>query len=236
MDRILVIDDDRELCELVAEYLLAEDISAEAVHNGREGLTRALSGKYALVILDVMLPGMNGSEVLRQIRGASAVPVIMLTARGEDVDRIIGLELGADDYLAKPFHPRELVARIHAVLRRTQQPHTVVAAPARLRIGSVELDAGSRQVLLGGTPIDLTTVEFDLLQVLLEGAGSVVSRQDLARRVLGRDFDPFDRSIDVHVSNLRRKLGVGERIKSLRGTGYLYALPGKQKNAARESK
>jgi two-component system, OmpR family, response regulator CpxR len=179
-----------------------------------------------------MLPGMNGFEVLRRVRTLSRTPVLMLTARGEEVDRIVGLEIGADDYLPKPFNPRELVARIRAILRRanpgTDNGHAT-RRRIRLVIGDVELDGGSRLVRRGGLDVNLTTVEFDLLQALMETAGRAVTREELTRAVLGRDFSTFDRSIDTHVSNLRRKLGPTgngtERIKTVRNVGYLYALP-----------
>jgi two-component system, OmpR family, response regulator CpxR len=232
MEKILIIDDDRELCELVREYLATEGLRAEAVHNGRDGAARALSGDFDLVVLDVMLPILNGTQVLQKIRATSRIPVVMLTARGEDVDRIVGLELGADDYLPKPFNPRELAARIRAVLRRTRQPQTPGALPL-IRVGDIELDAGARRATRKGTALPLTTLEFDLLQVLLESAGSVVNRNEIARRVLGRDFDPLDRSIDVHVSNLRRKLGAPEKIKSVRGVGYQYAVHAAEAATAR---
>jgi two-component system response regulator CpxR len=177
-------------------------------------------------MLDVMMPGTGGFEVLRRIREHSRIPVLMLTARGDTQDRILGLEMGADDYLPKPFDPAELVARIRAILRRSSP---LRQAPAAVTIGDIELDGGARVVRRGGVSLDLTTVEFDLLVALTRVAGSTVSRQDLVRNVLGRDFSPFDRSIDTHICNLRRKLGPleggGERIKGVRGTGYLYALP-----------
>jgi two-component system, OmpR family, response regulator CpxR len=223
MEKILIVDDDRELAELVREYLASEGMDVEAVHNGREGASRALSGEYDLVILDVMLPAMSGTEVLQRIRSSSQIPVIMLTARGEDVDRILGLELGADDYMPKPFNSRELAARIRAVLRRHRRIQSS-ASVALLRVGDIELDPGSREVRRAGTRIPLTSLEFDLLQLLLDRAGSVVPRGELSRRVLGREFDPFDRSVDVHVSSLRRKIGPGELIKCVRGIGYLFAL------------
>jgi len=183
-------------------------------------------------VLDVMLPGMNGLDVLRKLRATSSVPVLLLTARGQDVDRIVGLELGADDYLPKPFNPRELVARIRAILRRTkggeggerQAPQTSV------RVGDVELNPATRTVLRGGEAVDLTAVEFNLLDVLLREAGRVVTRDELAKIALGRMFSPYDRSIDMHISKLRKKLGEdgkgGERIKTVRGVGYIYAAPG----------
>jgi len=226
------VDDDVELCDLVKEFLQPEGLQVEAVHNGNRGLERALSGEHALVVLDVMLPGMNGLDVLRKLRATSSVPVLLLTARGQDVDRIVGLELGADDYLPKPFNPRELVARIRAILRRTkggeggerQAPQTSV------RVGDVELNPATRTVLRGGEAVDLTAVEFNLLDVLLREAGRVVTRDELAKIALGRMFSPYDRSIDMHISKLRKKLGEdgkgGERIKTVRGVGYIYAAPG----------
>ncbi len=228
MSRILVIDDDIDLCEMIGDYLAAEGFTLDSVHNGEEGVQQALAGNHALVVLDVMLPEMSGFEVLRRIRTASAVPVLMLTARGDDVDRIVGLELGADDYLPKPFNPRELVARIRAIQRRISAAAVEVALPpsAHVLLGDVELDSAARVVYRGGTPLDLTSVEFSLLHVLLRLAGQVVSREDLSRQALGRQLQAYDRTIDVHVSNLRKKLGPlgngGERIKSVRGIGYIY--------------
>lgn len=231
MDRILVVDDDVELCSLVGEYLGAEGIEVESVHDGERGLQRALGGSYVLVVLDVMLPGINGFEVLRRIRNSSRIPVLLLTARGEDVDRIVGLEIGADDYLPKPFNPRELVARIHAILRRTQladKPREAQLAEI-LRVGDVELDPATRTVRQAGKPVELTSVEFNLLQVLLSEAGRVVTRERLADSVLSRKFSPFDRSIDMHVSKVRKKLGDSEgeteHIKTVRGVGYIFARP-----------
>jgi two-component system response regulator CpxR len=228
MESILIIDDDEELCGLVTRYLKSEGFAAEAVHNGVQGAEKALSGDYVLVVLDVMLPGANGFEVLRQLRRKSAVPVLMLTARGDDVDRIVGLEIGADDYLPKPFNPRELVARIRAVLRRTQAPKNGVPENdgEHLHVGDIELDSAARLVRRDGEAVDLTGAEFDLLSILLRNAGQVVTREELVRQVLGRSLTPLDRSIDTLVSNLRRKLGHArdgvERIKSLRGIGYVY--------------
>ena len=231
MDRVLVIDDDVELCGLVAEYLGPEGFSVESVVDGIRGLDRALNGDHLLVVLDVMLPGLNGFEVLRRIRAKSRIPVLLLTARGEDVDRIVGLEIGADDYLPKPFNPRELVARIRAILRRTRSTEKAgTASPSEiLRVGDVELDSGTRTVLLKGRPVDLTSVEFGLLQVLLREAGQVVPRERLTDMVLSRKFSPFDRSIDMHVSKIRKKLGDsdsnGDHIKTVRGVGYIFARP-----------
>jgi two-component system, OmpR family, response regulator CpxR len=233
--RILIVDDDVELCELVAEYLKPEGYAVEMVHNGLQSVDRLLAGKFALVILDVMLPGIKGFEVLRRIRASSSVPVIMLTARGDDVDRILGLEIGADDYLPKPFNPRELTARVQAVLRRTQAAATTTSDSPAIPIvfGDIELDPGARIVRRGSRAVDVTSVEFGLLAVFLQSPGRVISRDDLAKDVLGRELSAFDRSIDVHISNLRKKLGPapggGERIKNIRGVGYIYATPNKSR-------
>lgn len=232
MDRVLIVDDDFELCNLVSEYLAPEGFRVESVHDGENGLQRALGGNYLLVVLDVMLPGMSGFDVLRRLRATSRVPVLLLTARGEDVDRIVGLEIGADDYLPKPFNPRELLARIRAVLRRTSaDPKGIGAArtPEILRIGDIELDPATRTVKHAGEAVDLTSVEFNLLEVLLREAGRVVTREELVSAVLSRKFSPFDRSIDMHVSKVRKKLGDGdgdaEHIKTVRGVGYIFARP-----------
>ena len=231
VDRILVIDDDAELCGLVGEYLEPEGFEIEAVYDGHRGLERALSGDHLLVVLDVMLPGMNGFDVLRRLRNSSKIPVLLLTARGEDVDRIVGLEIGADDYLPKPFNPRELVARIRAILRRTQSAEKAGAAPIPevLQVGDVELDPATRTVKHHGRPVELTSVEFNLLEVLLSEAGRVVTREHLVDAVLSRKFSPFDRSIDMHVSKVRKKLGDSDNgsdyIKTVRGVGYIFARP-----------
>ena len=228
MDHLLIIDDDVALCGLVTEYLEQLGFLVESVHRGEAGVERALAGNHALVVLDVMLPGLNGFEVLRRIRAESQIPVLMLTAKGEDVDRIVGLEIGADDYLGKPFNPRELTARIRAILRRTSAKAGADRGPGkRLTVGDVELDNGTRAVSLAGENVELTAVEFDLLEKLLRAAGRIVTREELSRQVLGRSASPFDRSIDMHISNLRKKLGrLGEleRIKTVRGVGYIYAL------------
>lgn len=224
--RILVVDDDAELSALLVDYLGTEGFVVETVGDGRLGLERAREGGFALVILDVMLPSMQGLDVLRALRTTSSVPVLMLTARGDDVDRIVGLEIGADDYLGKPFNPRELVARIRAVQRRAERP-PAEGSRSELVVGDVSLHPGTRRVTRGTDEIPLTSVEYTLLETLLRGAGHVLDREELCQKVLGRRFSPYDRSIDVHVSNLRRKLGVDhrgrERIKTVRGTGYLYA-------------
>jgi two-component system response regulator CpxR len=226
MERILIVDDDVELCALVKEYLSAEEFQVDAVHSGNQGLERALSGDYGLVVLDVMLPGKNGLDVLREVRQHSQLPVLILTARGEDVDRIVGLEIGADDYLPKPFNPRELLARIRAILRR------IGAAGEQgspVSVGDVELDPATRMVRKAGAPVELTSVEFSLLEALLRAAGQVVTRERLVNEVLGRKFMPYDRSVDMHVSKIRKKLGEqpdgSERIKAVRGVGYIYVRP-----------
>jgi two-component system response regulator CpxR len=228
MERLLVIDDDAELCQLVTRFLSREGFAIHWVAGGVAGLEQALAEDYSLILLDVMMPDREGFDVLRGIRERSRVPVLMLTARGDTRDRIRGLEMGADDYLPKPFDPDELVARIRAILRRAAPQ----SAPAPMAVGDIELDGGARTVRRGGRAVDLTTVEFDLLAALMRAAGSTVSREELVRGVLGREFSPFDRSIDTHVCNLRRKLGPlaggGERIKGVRGAGYLYALQGRQ--------
>ena len=231
MEQILIIDDDVALCELVTEYLQPLDFQIESVHRGDLGAERALAGEHSIVVLDVMLPGLNGFEVLRRIRAESKVPVLMLTARGDDVDRIVGLEIGADDYLPKPFNPRELVARIRAILRRTSLEKPADQTTAKtLAVGDIELDMGTRVTRRDGEIVDLTAVEFDLLEKLLRAAGRILTREELSKSVLGRSPSPFDRSIDMHISNLRKKLGHQfddlERIKTVRGVGYIYAQAG----------
>jgi DNA-binding response OmpR family regulator len=228
MERVLLVDDDAELCRLVTRFLAREGFATSWAPNGTAGVERARAEDYALIMLDVMMPDTDGFEVLRQVRQQSRTPVLMLTARGDTHDRIRGLEMGADDYLPKPFDPAELVARIRAILRRSA-PHG--PGWAAMALGDIELDGGTRSVRRSGTLLDLTTVEFDLLAALMRVAGNTVSREELVRDVLGREFSAFDRSIDTHVCNLRRKLGPledgGERIKGVRGAGYLYASPAK---------
>ena len=227
--KILIIDDDTGLCELLESYLSSEGYVVEASHDGADGAQRALSQHYAFVVLDVMLPTVNGFDVLRRIRQGSQVPVLMLTARGDEIDRIVGLEMGADDYLPKPFNPRELVARLRAIQRRSDAfPAGTGPSADVLRVGDLSLDLGTRTVSRADIPVELTSLEFSVLEALVRQAGSVMSRDDLTRRALGREFSSFDRSIDVHVSSLRKKLGPApggdERIKSVRGVGYIYAF------------
>ncbi|HLJ29323.1 MAG TPA: response regulator transcription factor [Candidatus Angelobacter sp.] len=231
MTSVLLIDDDTELTKLLEEYLEEEQFHLEAAHDGVTGLEKALKNQYAVVVLDVMLPGMSGLDVLKQLRQKSTVPVLMLTARGSELDRILGLELGADDYLPKPFNPRELVARLRAILRRTTSGG-VTASGQPVHLADVELHPESRSVTCAGKPVTLTGAEFDLLFTFLRNPGKIISREDLTQAALGRPMSPMDRSIDVHVSNLRRKLGGydgnHERIKAIRGSGYVYLLPGEQ--------
>ena len=226
MNRILIIDDDTELCALVARFLGSEGFAVDRAADASQGVGLALSGSYALIMLDVMMPDLCGFEVLRRIRACSRTPVLMLTARGDTHDRVLGLELGADDYLPKPYDPSELAARIRAILRRSE-PSSGSAPSTPLTVDDIELTASTRAVTRYGKPIELTAVEFDLLEVLMKVAGTVVRREDLVRTVLGREFSPYDRSIDTHVCNLRKKIGRlkdgTDRIKGLRGTGYLYA-------------
>ncbi len=220
---ILLIDDDTDLCELLVDYLANDGFTVESVHDGQLGLERARSGQHGLIVLDVMLPHLNGFELLRTLRQHSFVPILMLTARGDDIDRIVGLEMGADDYLAKPFNPRELVARIRAIQRRAAAPNLPSEA---LCVGDVELHSERRTVHCAGQPLNLTGVELVLLEQLLRAAPQALSRDALCSAALGRPYSPLDRSIDTHVSNLRKKLGPrsdgGERIIAVRSVGYAY--------------
>lgn len=231
MNRILLADDDTELCEMLQEYLAAEGFDVEAVHDGEAALQQALTNAHDLLVLDVMMPKRNGFDVLRDLRKTSLIPVLMLTARDEDVDSIVGLELGADDYLPKPCNPRVLVARIRAVLRRTlagAEDAGTNGQPDILTLDDLEMHTGSRTVELSGRPVTLTSTEYSVLEVLLREAGHVVSKADLSERALCRPLTRYDRSIDMHLSSLRKKLGAlpggAERIKTVRGVGYQYTL------------
>lgn len=219
---VLIVDDDVELGSLLREYFEAEDLRVRLAHDGRAGLDEARKPGVDLIVLDVMMPELNGMEVLKELRKESGTPVIMLTARGDDLDRIQGLELGADDYLPKPCNPRELLARIRAVLRRS----SATAGKNEIEIDDLEMNIGARQLLRAGEDVDLTSTEFSILQVLLQHQGEVVSKRDLYIFALNREPVQHDRSIDMHVSNLRRKLGPlpsGEaRIETIRGIGYQY--------------
>jgi len=222
---ILLIDDDAELCSLLGEFLQREGFHVEFEHEGLRGLEKALEPGVDLVVLDVMLPGIDGFEILRRLRPKSKVPVIMLTARGEEVDRIVGLEMGADDYLAKPFSPRELVARIRAVLRRT--PADGAAAESAIQWGPLRLDLRARRAEVGENDLELTSAELRILELLVRADTRTVSRDELMLQALGRRLLPTDRSLDTHVSNLRRKLQrYTERVsvQSVRGSGYALTL------------
>jgi two-component system response regulator CpxR len=225
MNKILIIDDDEELCELVSEYLSAEDFLVVSAYDGEIGLNKALSGDYDLAILDVMLPKINGFDVLRQLRERSKMPVLMLTARGDDTERIVGLEIGADDYLPKPFNPRELLARLRAILRRARSDGS---SPEKLQVDDLEISTSSRSVRIDGREISVTSVEFDLLRALVKEAGKIVKKDALSEEVLERELSPYDRSLDMHISNLRKKLGPrsdgSDRIKTVRSVGYIYTL------------
>ena len=231
MNRILLADDDHELCELLKQYLEIEGFEVGVALDGEAALNAALTGDYDLMVLDVMMPLRNGFDVLRELRKNSMMPVLMLTARGEDVDSIVGLELGADDYLPKPCSPRVLVAHIRAVLRRARMQadnDEEMEPPETLKLGDLEIQTGSRSTLLDGKAVSMTSTEYNVLEILLREAGHVVSKTALSERALGRELTPYDRSIDMHVSSLRKKLGPlaggKERIKTVRGVGYQYTL------------
>jgi len=219
---ILIADDDTELCELLREYLRLEGFEVRLAFDGEQALAESRRPGLDDMVLDIMMPRMNGIDVLRKLRTESELPVIMLTARGDDLDRIIGLELGADDYLAKPANPRELLARIRAILRRSNTQSTV----ATLEVGDLVLNQARRELHRDGLLIDLTSTEFSILQLLLQRSGEIVEKKDLYLAALGREPVAYDRSIDMHVSNLRRKLGQAmdatERIETIRGIGYQY--------------
>ncbi len=227
--KILVIDDGPEICNLLRDYLTPEGFDVEVVHEGVNGLERSLSGEHAFVLLDVQLPGMDGFEILRNIREHSNIPILMLTVCDQDTDRIKGLQMGADDYLNKPFNLQELLARINTILRRCGNHEVPPAALDTLNVGDLQLEPGSRRVYRNGEEISLTAAEFTLLEVLLTNAGQVVAREELVQRVQGRTHNPYDRSIDVHISRLRKKLSCyddgSERIKAVRGVGHFYSLP-----------
>ncbi len=225
---LLVIDDDQELGQMLGDYLATDNLKITVEHTGERGLATLQSHDFDLLILDIMLPGISGLEVLKQVRRKSQIPVIMLTARGDDIDRIIGLEVGADDYLSKPFNPRELLARIKAILRRSQG---VTTNKGKLELGSIELDTRTHQAAVAGNTLSLTGTEFEILKSLLQTPGDVVSKEQLSERALGRRLLPYDRSIDTHISNLRGKLeragNRNETIQNQRGVGYLL-IPGNE--------
>jgi two-component system OmpR family response regulator len=222
MTHILLIDDDAELSGMLTEYLAGEGFETTTVSNGEDGIAAAISDRFQAVILDVMMPGLSGIDVLHEIRRKSAVPVIMLTAKDSDIDRVVGLEMGADDYIAKPYYPRELVARLRAVLRR-QAPEATAREP-KPQIGSLSFSRARRETTWQGKPIELTATEFNMLGSLLEAGDTVMTKDELSRNVLGRARAAYDRGIDVHISNLRRKLagasGGALEIETIRGIGY----------------
>lgn len=227
MNRILIIDDDRELCSMLEEYFLGEGLKANSCHDAGSGLKLLQTEDWDLLLLDVCLPDRSGFELLSELRSTSNVPVLMLTGRSDTVDRVVGLEMGADDYLAKPFEPRELLARIRALIRRSRLSQALTPHDNKTLVaGDLSLCTGTRKVHIKGEPVQLTNAEFTILQMLLEAEGNLVSREDISTTALNRELAPFDRSIDVHISNLRRKLGPaaegGSRISTIRGAGYIY--------------
>jgi DNA-binding response OmpR family regulator len=230
MARILLADDDIELSGMLVDYFTAEGFDVDVAYDGVTTLNKISVNRYDLLILDVMMPHRNGFDVLRELRMQSLLPVLMLTARGNDIDSIVGLELGADDYLAKPSNPRVMVARIRAILRRAEiqgDRRNGSSEPDKIILGDLVMHIGSRTVTRGNNPVFVTSTEFSLIDVLLREAGSVVSKAELSERALGRKLSRYDRSLDVHVSSLRKKLGPmsdgQERIKTVRGVGYIYS-------------
>ena len=230
--KVLLVDDDRKLCRLVQEYLKPMGYEVDAVHTGREGLEKALTGEYHVMILDVMMPGMDGFEVLKSLRKQSDMPVLMLTARGDETDRIVGLEVGADDYLPKTFSTRELLARLRAVTRRyyrSGKPDSKENPEEIIVVKNLRIHPGARAAHLDDELLNLTPIEYDLLVSLVRAAGRVLTRDQLLDSVAGRSYDVFDRSIDVHISSLRRKLNDDPRdpvfIKTIRSAGYMFCIP-----------
>jgi two-component system response regulator CpxR len=224
-ERFLLVDDDRDLCVLMTQYFAEYGFQVESAYDGRAALARLMQGGLDLIILDVMLPIVNGIEVLRQIRKRSRVPVVMLTARARHSDRIDGLNAGADDYLPKPFEPDELLARVRAILRRAGKPDRVEEYP--IEAAGIRLNSRSREISIKGTPVALTAIEFDILEYLMRAAGRVVSRDELSAVLYQREANPYERSMDVHISHLRKKLqGTRGVIQGLRGNGYLFVPKG----------
>ena len=220
MNCVLLVDDDDVLTELLTEYLTAEGLEVNRMPDGESGVQEILNGSYDVVVLDSMMPKMNGLDVLKTVRAQSKIPIIMLTAKGDDIDRIIGLEMGADDYVPKPCQPRELLARINAILRRSQQNED--ASASSVSASGVTLFPAKRQASIGERALELTSTEFNLLEVLMRHAGQVVSKENLSQEALDRKLAKFDRSIDVHISSIRHKLGDASLIQTVRGLGYLF--------------
>ena len=224
--KLLMIDDDTGLCELLSEYLSAQGFSVQTSHDGQQGLELALQNDYALILLDVMLPSIDGFEVLKQLRQSKLTPVIMLTAKGEDFDRIFGLELGADDYIPKPFNHRELLARVKAITRRIEHINSVSNnTNKKLSLNGITINFAAREASINNSPLTLTGTEYEILALLIKHAPDVISKEQISEEVLGRRLASFDRSIDMHVSNIRKKIAehiAGEKIKTIRGTGYVF--------------
>jgi DNA-binding response OmpR family regulator len=222
--KLLVIDDDMELCSMLRDFLQDVGFVVDFEADGIRGLARTQSEAYDLLILDVMLPGADGFQVLQRIRWRSQLPVLMLTAKSAPSDRVLGFELGADDYLAKPFHPEELLARVRAILRRIRPP--TAEAPEVIEVGELRIEPGTRNAYFRGRPLDLTAMECEILEQLARYPGRVVSRDQLCLRLYDRPASPFDRSVDTHVSRIRRKMGDGRGlIMSVRGSGYQLRCP-----------
>jgi len=218
---LLLVDDDAELCAMMKEFFAEAGHRLDCAYNGQDGLARALNGSYDLAILDVMLPVFDGLTLLQQLRRRKDLPVIMLTARVQQHDRILGLNAGADDYLPKPFDPDELLARIRAVLRRTDAANRKIDAV--LTVGDIKLNPTTREARIGGSPVELTEVEFDLLEMLMRSAGRIVSRDEITLALFEREATPYDRFLDVHISHLRKKLDGGRKlIRAVRGVGYVF--------------
>ena len=224
--KLLIIDDDKELTNLLTEYLMLEGFEIVCCHDGLNGLKEAQSQSYSLILLDVMMPGLTGFEVLKALGGKHTTPILMLTAKGDEADRVLGLELGADDYLAKPFKHRELLARINAILRRIeitiyhQQKH-----PTQLHVNNVNLNDATREVHCHDQLVELTGTEYQTLELLMKSASQIVSKSEISEQVLNRKLSPFDRSIDMHISNIRRKLislSPSDKLKTVRGAGYIF--------------
>jgi two-component system response regulator CpxR len=224
--KLLMIDDDTGLCELLSEYLSAQGFSVQTAHDGQQGLELALQNDYALILLDVMLPSIDGFEVLKQLRQSKLTPVIMLTAKGEDFDRIFGLELGADDYIPKPFNHRELLARVKAITRRIEHINSVSNnTNKKLSLNGITINFAAREASINNSPLTLTGTEYEILALLIKHAPDVISKEQISEDVLGRRLASFDRSIDMHVSNIRKKIAEhieGDKIKTMRGAGYVF--------------
>jgi two-component system OmpR family response regulator len=221
--KVLLVDDDKTLCDLLSEFLQEDGFLVETLHNGDDAIVRLLDAdEFDMVVLDIMMPGLSGLDVLRSVRAKRQVPILMLTGRGDDIDKIVGLEMGADDYLPKPCNPRELGARIRAIIRRTQQGNNE-SSIVHAQLHGIVLDSGSRTALVSNTPLPLTGAEFNALSLLMERVGQTISKQDMTQEVLNRPLEAYDRAMDVHVSRIRQKLAavnIHGVIKSVRGVGY----------------